>query len=439
MNTGYTKRTVDLYRVGPYHRISPILMGTVMGKKAKALGALEVSRITAPGLYFVGEVSGLALQVAQSGSRSWILRILVGGKRRDMGLGGYPDVTLAQARDAARTARAKVKAGTDPIEEARAARSELKAANLAAKTFKQCATAYIAAQRPSWANEKHAAQWTSTLQTYAYPKFGDMLVRDVGLPQVMAVIEPMWSTKTETASRLRGRIESVLDWATVREYRTGANPARWKGHLDTLLPAPGKVADKSHHAALPVGELGQFMEALRLQVGTGARALEFTILTAARSGEVRGATWGEIDLDAKVWTVPAERMKAKKEHRVPLSESAITILQAATKIAGTDLVFPAPRGGKLSDMTLTAVTRRMNVNAVPHGFRSTFRDWCAERTNYPRDVAEMALAHAIGDKVEAAYRRGDLFDKRRNLMAEWAAFINTTPAQGGNVVKFKAA
>lgn len=405
-------------------------MGTMMGKKADTVGALEVSRIKEPGFHFVGEVSGLALQVTPSGARSWILRIMVGGKRRDMGLGGYPDVTLAQARDAARTARAKVKGGVDPIEDGRAARSALKAANLAAKTFKQCATAYIVAQRPSWANAKHAAQWTSTLQTYAYPKFGDMLVRDVGLAHVLAVIEPIWSTKTETATRLRGRIESVLDWATVREYRTGANPARWKGHLETLLPAPGKVADKSHHAALPAGELGKFMQDLRKQVGTGARALEFTILTAARSGEVRGATWAEIDLAAKVWTIPASRMKAKKEHRVPLSDAAIAILQAATIVAGTDLVFPAPRGGTLSDMTLTAVTRRMGAAAVPHGFRSTFRDWCAERTNYPRDVAEMALAHAIGDKVEAAYRRGDLFDKRTRLMTEWATFCGKVESKG---------
>ena len=406
-------------------------MGSMMGKKAKALGALDVARQTGPGLHFVGEVAGLALQVAPSGARSWILRIQIGGVRRDMGLGGFPDVTLAAARTAARVARQKAKEGIDPIDHGRAARSALRAANLTAKTFKECAIAYIAAHKPTWANAKHAAQWTSTLATYAYPVMGDMLVRDIALPHVLAVLEPIWGTKTETAKRLRGRVESVLDWATVREYRTGLNPARWKGHLDTLLAAPGKIANKEHHAAVPVLGIGAFMADLRKQAGTGARALEFTILTAARSGEVRGATRAEVDTEAKVWTVAAGRMKMRKEHRVPLSDAAIALLAALPRIGGNDLIFPAPRGGQLSDMTLTAVMRRMKVDAVPHGFRSTFRDWCAERTNYPREVAEMALAHTIGDKVEAAYRRGDLFEKRRSLMAEWASFLarTETPAK----------
>ena len=250
-----------------------------------------------------------------------------------------------------------------------------------------------------------------------------MQVRDVGLPQVLAVLQPIWKTKTETASRLRGRIESVLDWATARGYREGLNPARWKGHLDHLLPSPGKIVKAGHHAAVPVGEAGAFMQALRAQQGTGAKALEFAILTAARSGEARGATWREIDIDQAMWVVPGDRMKAGKEHRVPLSDAALALLRELPRIAGTDLVFPAPRGGLLSDMTLVAVTRRMGVAAVPHGFRSTFRDWCSERTNHPREVAEMALAHTIGDKVEAAYRRGDLFEKRRALMSEWAAFL----------------
>lgn len=402
----------------------------MMGNKAVSLGALEVSRLTAPGVHFVGEVAGLALQVVATGARSWILRIQIGGRRRDMGLGGYPDVSVAQARQAAREARAKAKAGIDPIEHGRAARSALKAANVAAKTFKECAASYIDAHKATWSNAKHKDQWINTLATYAYPVMGDMLVRDVGLPQVLAVLEPIWPIKTETATRLRGRIESVLDWATVREYRAGLNPARWKGHLDSLLAMPGKVAKKEHHKALAVAEMGAFMMALRKQVGTGARALEFAILTAARSGEVRGAIWAEIDKAAKVWTVPADRMKMRKEHRVPLSDAAITVLEALPRMASTDLVFPAPRGGQLSDMTLTAVTRRMKVAAVPHGFRSTFRDWCAERTNYARDVAEMALAHAIGDRVEAAYRRGDLFDKRTRLMVEWAAFCAKVETEG---------
>lgn len=414
-------------------------MGSMMGKKADTLGALDVSRLTAPGLHFVGTVAGLALQIAPTGARSWILRIQVGGKRRDMGLGGYPDVTLADAWKAAREARATAKSGVDPIEKARSARSALLASNLAAKTFRQCAVAYVTAHKPTWSNAKHAAQWTSTLETYAYPFMGDMLVRDVGLPQVLSVLEPIWSAKTETATRLRGRIESVLDWATVRGYRSGLNPARWKGHLDTLLAKPGKIAKKDHHAAIPVGEMGAFMAALRKQDGTGARALEFAILTAVRSGEVRGAAWSEIDKDAKVWTIPAARMKMRKEHRVPLSDAALKLLESLTHMEGNDLVFPALRGGELSDMTLSAVMRRMKVKGVPHGFRSTFRDWCAERTNYPRDVAEMALAHAIGDKVEAAYRRGDLFDKRTRLMTEWAAFCAKVETKGKVVPMHKAA
>lgn len=414
-------------------------MGSMMGKKAGTLGALEVSRLTAPGLHFVGTVAGLALQIAPTGARSWILRIQVGGKRRDMGLGGYPDVTLADAWKAAREARATAKSGVDPIEQARAARSALLASNLAAKTFKQCAVAYVTAHKPTWSNAKHAAQWTSTLETYAYPIMGEMLVRDVGLPQVLSVLEPIWSEKTETATRLRGRIESVLDWATVRGYRSGLNPARWKGHLDTLLAKPGKIAKKDHHAAIPVGEMGAFMAALRKQEGTGAKALEFAILTAVRSGEVRGAAWSEIDKDAKVWTIPAARMKMRKEHRVPLSDAALQLLESLTRMEGNDLVFPALRGGELSDMTLSAVMRRMKVKGVPHGFRSTFRDWCAERTNYPRDVAEMALAHAIGDKVEAAYRRGDLFDKRTRLMTEWATFCAKVENKGKVLPMHKAA
>ena len=266
---------------------------------------------------------------------------------------------------------------------------------------------------------------------------GSLMVRDVGLPQVLAVLEPIWTTTNETAVRLRGRIELVLDWATARGLRDGLNPARWRGHLDKLLPKPSKVNNREHHAALPVGAVGAFMVRLRAAEGMGARALEFAILTAARSGEVRGATWAEIDRDAKVWTLPAARMKAGKEHRVPLTAEALALLDALPKVAGTELVFPAPRGGALSDMTLLAVLRRLDVPAVPHGFRSTFRDWAAERSNYPRDVAEMALAHAIGDKVEAAYRRGDLFEKRRLMMADWAAFLahGEKPA---NVVPLRA-
>ena len=410
-----------------------------MGRKAKELGPLAVSRLASPGLHFVGGVAGLALQVNQRGARSWVLRVQVGDKRRDMGLGGFPDVSLAGAREAAREARAKVRDGVDPIADSRALRSAMKADQAQAKTFKFCALAYIDAHEAGWRNAKHAQQWRNTLDTYAYPVIGNLLVRDIGLPHVLAVLEPIWITKTETASRLRGRLESIVDWATTRGYRAGLNPARWKGHLDTVLPAAGTVANAGHHSALPVGEIGAFMKTLRGQVGMSAQALEFTILTVARSGEVRGARWTEIDLDAATWTVPAERMKAGKEHRVPLSADALAVLNALPHDDRNALVFASPRGGMLSDMSLTAVLRRMKVDAVPHGFRSSFRDWCAERTNYPREVAEMALAHAIGDKVEAAYRRGDLFDKRRRLMKDWAAFCANPETRKGSVISMNAA
>lgn len=394
-----------------------------MPRVAKKLGPLDVSRLTVAGVHAVGEVPGLSLQVVESGARSWILRLTVGGKRREMGLGGYPAVTLAEARSKARELREQADRGVDPIEQRRAARSALKAAQASAVTFEQAAKAYIESHESTWKNAKHAQQWRNTLEQYAYSAIGSALVRDVELPQVLACLEPIWKTKTETASRLRGRIESVLDWATARGYREGLNPARWRGHLDKLLARPSKLAKTEHHVALPIDQMADFIASLRAVQSTGARALEFAILTAARSGEVRGATWDEIDMRAKVWTIPAERMKAGREHRVPLSDAALQLLKGLSKVAGADLVFVSPRGGQLSDMTLTAVLRRMEVAAVPHGFRSTFRDWAAERTNYPREVAEMALAHTIENKVEAAYRRGDLFDKRRHLMNDWASFI----------------
>lgn len=412
-----------------------------MGRKAVERGALWVSRLSKPGMHFVGGVDGLAIQGLESGARTWILRVMVGGKRRDMGLGGYPDVTLAGARDAARIARDKIRNGIDPIEEGRAARSALAASRASAMTFEQCAFAYIAVKEAEWANAKHGQQWRNTLETYAHPVVGKLLVRDVAQTHVLRILEPIWSTKTETATRLRGRIESVLDWATVRGYREGDNPARWKGHLDKLMAMPGKIKNVEHHAALAYVDIGAFWIDLRQQEGMGALALQFAILTAARSGEVRGASWSEIDLVEKTWKIPAERMKMKREHRVPLSDEAVKLLEAVPRIAGTDLLFPNNKGTALSDMTLTAVIRRMGRTGqvTPHGFRSTFRDWTSERTNYPRDVCEMALAHAIGDKVEAAYRRGDLIEKRTRLMRDWAKFINTAPAVGDNVVQMRGA
>lgn len=404
-----------------------------MPKKAEELSALEVGRLKKPGRYPVGGVAGLCLRVAPSGARSWVLRVMVAGKRRDAGLGGYPDVPLAMAREKARKAREAIERGHDPIALRAEAQSALLAQRAAETTFEQAARQFIEAKSPEWKNAKHAAQWLATLETYAYPVIGKLQVRDVALSHVVKILEPIWTTKTETASRLRGRIEAVLDWAAVRRYRHGDNPARWKGHLDKVFPKPGKVAKVAHHSALPIDALAGFMRGLRKRVGMAARALEFLILTAARSGEVRGTTWSEVDFVNAVWTIPAERMKAGKEHRVPLPDAALELLKTLPRYEGSDLVFVAPRGGMLSDMTLTAVMRRMDVDAVPHGFRSTFRDWAAEHTNYPREVAEMALAHAIGDKVEAAYRRGDLFEKRRRMMVDWAAFC-AVPSPAGEVV-----
>lgn len=394
-----------------------------MPKMAKELSALAVKGLRTPGMHFVGGVAGLALQVLDGGSRSWVLRVRVGDKRRHMGLGSYADVSLSDAREKARQARQIVAGGADPVEDRRMARSHLKAAQAKAMNFKQASRDYVEAKGDEWRNAKHRAQWSATLETYAFPVLGDLLVGDIERAHVLKVLEPIWKTKNETASRVRGRIESVLDWAAVRGHRSaGENPAKWKGGLEHTLPKPGKVAKVEHHAALPIDDMPAFMTLLHAVDGMGSRALEFAILTAARSGEVRGAQWNEFDLEGKVWTVPADRMKVGKEHRVPLSRDAVALLKALPRIDDTEVVFWGARGGPLSDMTLTAVLRRMKVDAVPHGFRSTFRDWCSERTDFPREAAEMALAHSIGDRVEAAYRRGDLFDKRRLMMEQWSKF-----------------
>jgi len=278
----------------------------------------------------------------------------------------------------------------------------------------------LRAKSAEWSNAKHRQQWKNTLETYAAPYLGNLAVSTIDVPHMLACLEPIWQTKNETANRVRGRIESILDWATVRKYRTGENPARWKGHLDKVLPAPSKIQKVEHHRALPIDAIKSFMKDLRQRPGMAARALEFVVLTAARSGEVRGATWPEFDLQAKIWTIPGERMKAGNEHRVPLSSDALRLLQQLPRLAETDLLFPGSKLQVLSDMSLTAVMRRMKVDAVPHGFRSTFRDWASERTNYPRDLAEQALAHTLQSKVEAAYRRGDALEKRRVMMEDWA-------------------
>ena len=339
-------------------------------------------------------------------------------------------MTLSDAHRAARVERERVAQGEDPVIVRKAAKSALAAAQAQAITFSQASALLLDAKASEWRNAKHAAQWARTLETYAYPVIGKVLVQDVDQALVLAILQPIWSSKTETATRLRGRIEQVLDWAHVRGLRSGENPARWRGRLDKLLAKPKKISKVVHHRTLPVAAIGKFMVELRKREGLAPRALELAVLTAARSGEVRGMVWSEVDLDAAVWTIPESRMKAGKEHRVPLSTQAVDLLRALPQIAGSELVFQGTRGKALSDMSLTAVLRRMEVDAVPHGFRSTFRDWASELTTYPPHLAEMALAHAIADKVEAAYRRGDMFDKRRQMMTAWANYCAKSPAFG---------
>jgi len=411
-----------------------------MARGIQKLSALKVGRIKAPGYYSDG--AGLWLQTTASGAKSWIFRFMLNGRAREMGLGPLHTVSLADARVKAGDARKLLLEGLDPIEARNAAQRMSKLAAAKAITFDDAAKAYITAHRAGWKNAKHVAQWESTIKTYASPVFGGLPVSDIDTGMVMKCLESIWATKTETASRTRGRIESILDWATVRGYRAGDNPARWKGHLDHLLPARADVQKVEHHPALPYSEIGNFFVTLREQEGIAALALEFGILTAARTGEVIGTKWDEIDFDEKIWTVPETRMKAKREHRVPLCPRALAILKELRNVRMGAFVFPGRReGSSLSNMAMLELLKRMGRGDLTvHGFRSTFRDWAAERTNYPRDVAEMALAHAVGDKVEAAYRRGDLFDKRRRMMQEWQKFCET-PAQGktAEVVPIKRA
>jgi integrase len=409
-----------------------------MPKIAKALSAIEVSRLGV-GTHSVGGVAGLLLNVSATGSRSWLLRVKVGNKRREIGLGPYPAVKLAEASQRALATKEKIASGTDPVAEKVAARRQLIAAQAKARTFEECTHDFLLAKRAEWSNAKHAAQWASTLQTYAFPVIGSIGIANIETAHLMSVLTPIWTSKTETASRLRGRIESILSWASVQGLRAGDNPARWRGHLDQLLPAPTRVASVEHFASMPYSELAAFMVVLRNADGVAASALEFAILCASRSGEVRGARWDEIDLThalGPLWTIPAARMKAGKEHRVPLSGSAVHLL--STMPRANELVFPAPRGGQLSDMSLTALLRRLNVAYTAHGFRSSFRVWAAERTNYPTEMIELALAHTQRDAVVAAYQRSDLLERRRVLMNDWADFIGS-PVATATVVPLRQA
>ena len=383
----------------------------MLPRTAKELTALTVQKLSKPGFYSVGGVKGLAIRVSQSGAKYWVLRVVTGGKRRDLGLGGYPTISLAAARDRARLVRdGKSIRAQVPTE----AQNKLRG-----PTFEEAATTYINAYRSSWRNPKHAQQWANTLRTYAYPVIGKIELAQVTLEDVLRVLKPIWGSKTETASRVRGRIEQILDWGYAHGYRGPENPAKWQGLLDKILPNPKKISPHTHHRAIPLREIHDFYRRLTQQPGIAARALEMALLTAARSGEVRGMRWEEIDLNTKVWIVPANRMKSGRTHRVPLSDAALGLLtELNPQIEG--LVFLSPRGGKLSDMSLTAVMRRMGVDAVPHGLRSTFRDWVAEKTIYPNELGEMALAHIVSNKAEAAYRRGDMLERRREMMANWA-------------------
>jgi integrase len=403
-----------------------------MARRTERLTALQIGRLKASGNHPDG--NGLYLQIAGN-ARSWVFRYSINGRERYLGLGSLAAVGLAAARQKAADARKLIADGIDPISAKHAARGAAAAEAGNAMTFAACAAAYIKSHGAGWRSEKHAAQWTATLSTYAYPVFGKLAVGDIAVGHVMKVLEPIWTARPATASRVRGRIEAVLGWATARGFRRGDNPALWRGHLQNLLPSPRKVHKVEHYAALAYEDIGEFMNLLRGLGYTASRALQFVILTAARTSEATGARWSEIDLRAATWTIPANRMKAGREHRVPLSSAAIAVLPARPPFpnAPDDFVFPGGRKGRpLSNGAMLALLRRMGRDDVtPHGFRSTFRDWAAERTNYPREVAEMALAHAVSDKVEAAYRRGDLFEKRRRLMNEWAAFCGKRRPQSG--------
>ena len=422
-----------------------------MPRKAEALTAATV-KTASPGRY--GDGNGLYLVVRPTKARFWVFRYTMpGAKMREMGLGragtDQAAVPLVDAREKAAALIKGVRAGIDPLMKREAdAAAEVAAAQAAAVkaiTFKQAAGKYIEAHKASWKNAKHADQWTNTLATYAYPHFGDVPASSVETAHVLAALQPIWTTKTETAGRVRGRVETVLDYAKACGWRTGENPATWKGHLALTLPARSKVAPVEHHAALPWAEVGDFLTALRKQPGIAPRALEFAILTAARSGEVLGARWGEVDLQAKIWTVPAGRMKGKREHRVPLSVPCLVLLSAMATLRTRDspdaFIFPgALDGSPLSIMAMAMVLRRMKRDDLTvHGFRSTFRDWTGEATATPREVAEAALAHVLGDRTEAAYARGDLFEKRRKLMDAWAEFCALPSIRReGNVVALHA-
>jgi len=399
-----------------------------MPKRVLPLTARQVETARKPGFYADG--NGLYLRVAPGGSRSWVYRFMLNGRRRDMGLGPYPLVTLASARERVAAARLVKLDGTDPLEERRAGALKARVERAKVVTFAEAAQQYVSAHRAGWRGARAVQDWTGTIEAYVLPIFGDLPVAEIDTGLVMQAIQPIWNTKTATATRVRARVEAVLDWCRVRGYRQGENPARWKGHIEALLPRKSKVAPVEHHPAMPYGEVAAFLAELRYVESSAARALEFAILTAARSGEVIGARWDEIDIPNRLWIVPAARMKSGREHRVPLSPPAMAVLEKIAETRYSDWVFSGrqvgqPIGKMAMLLTLQRVSGRDDISV--HGFRSSFRDWCAELTQYPSELAEMALAHSINSAVEAAYRRGDMFDRRRKLAEAWGRFC-TAPA-----------
>jgi integrase len=434
-----------------------------MPKIAKPLSDLQVRRITRVGWHAVGGVAGLLLQVRKPTNegaqmpRSWILRIKVGEQRQPIGLGSYPQVSLAGAREQAGKLALEAKQGVNLKAKKRSERSSLIAAASKNKTFIECAESYMDAHSSDYSSDKHRKQWPATLFTYAYPIIGKMLVSDIAMRDVLKVLEQetvvdknikgkLWYVKTETAKRLLGRIKTVLDYATVNQYRSGTNPAQWTGFLSTQLPSPKKLQKKEHHPAVPYQQMADFMLKLRSNPSLSAKALELLILTAVRSGSVRNAEWSEIDLDNALWIIPAEHTKARQEHRVPLQPQAIRLLNSLPKLAGTNLIFPSRTGKPLSDMAFSQLMRGMRergeltVEAVPHGFRSTFRDWAAEQTAYPDEIRKAASGHTVGDSVKQAYQRTDLLEKRRRLMTEWARFLDAKSiSKNNNVTKLNKA
>ena len=434
-----------------------------MPKIAKPLNDIQLRRINRVGWHAVGGVAGLLLQVrnpSKEGAqipRSWILRVKVGDERQPIGLGSYPQVSLAEAREMAKKLVIEAKQGINLKAKKRAKRSALLSAASKNKTFKECAEAYMEAHSSDYSSDKHRKQWPSTLTAYAYPIIGNIMVADITMRDILSVLNQetnvtetekgkLWYVKTETAKRLLGRIKTVLDYATVNEYRIGANPAQWTGYLSTQLPAPQKLQKVEHYPAVPYQMIGDFTSKLRNNDSISAKAIEFLILTAVRSGSVRQAEWSEIDYDKKLWVIPPEHTKARREHRVPLQPQAIKLLKSLPKLVGSNIVFPSPTGKALSDMALSQLMRGMRergeltVEAVPHGFRSTFRDWAAEQTAYPDEIRKAASGHTVGDAVKEAYQRTDLLEKRRRLMSEWAAFLDEpTTNQGATVATLRRA